>query len=434
MKNPIQFSKYLLPILLLIGIFSCKEEIQIDNTDKGYPLSLRMKIDDETPVFDWDETRVSNFDGYTLVRSEIPIVDGQKPGFGGSTIILKTTKLDSLHFEDNSTPFVVDLYYKLYAELGGRFLESQTIKVNQELTKFPFSADMIYFIPDSSWAVILTANQIKLTLYDYKEKKILNTKILGGAVSVGDVSMTDAVENDKRILYYFNPYDKLYKFDLMDFTLLKSSVVNTNSFSMVSNAGQIYSTHYDYDKSFSIRRITDLFTTKNYLRSNYYDRRLMVVLDGAVNRLAEISPYGISAFNINTSTSQASNTSNVDFQVFGNQQMLHVPVSADKQYFVPKSDGQVYDKNLAVVTQPIPLNNPVDYTFSFDGKFLYSLSLDINFTSAVITKFNFPEMTIVNAKTISFITPKRIQATSDGVMFFGVDFNQGNTFVKKIKL
>jgi hypothetical protein len=434
MKNPIQFFKILLPILLLCGIFSCKEEIIIDNTDDGFPLTLRIEVNDETPTFSWDATRVSNFDSYTLVRSEFPIPSGQKPGFGNTFVIMKTTNVDSLSVDDVSTPFVSELHYKLYADIGGRFIESQSVLVKQDLTKLPFSADLLHFIPDTSLVVILTANQIKLTLYDYKEKKIVSTKTIGGSVNIGDAAITDAVENGKRIIYYFNPYDKLYKFDLADFTQIKTNAVITNCFSMVSNANQVYSTHYDYDKSFSVRRITDLFTTKNTPRSNYYDRRLLVVIDQATNRIAEISPSGISAFNINASTSQASNTSNINFTSFGSQQNLNVPQSSDKKYFIPKSDGQVFNNNLEAVTQPLVLNSALDYTFSADGKFLYSLSLDFNFQSGIITKFNFPEMTLVSEKVIPGVSPKRIFKIDGGVEFFGIDFNQTSTFVKKVKL
>jgi hypothetical protein len=435
MKKPIQFLKLLFPILLFSAFFACKEKIEINNDDDGFPLNLRMEVNDETPSFSWDAANVSNFGGYTLVRSETFINPGQKPGFGGTTIIMQTNNADSVKVEDATTPFVTELYYKLYLNIGDRFIESQTVKLAQELTKFPFTADYIYFIPDSSWAVILTANQIKLTLYDYKEKEILATKTIGGSVSVTDISMTDAVENGKRVLYYFNSYEKLYKFDLKDFTVLKTTTVNTNCFSMVNNAGQIYSTHYDYDKSFSVRRTTDLSTTKNFTRSNYYDRRFMVVLDGATNRIGEISPYGITAFNINPTTSQASNTTTVDFTNFGNQLMVHLPISADKKFFVPKSDGQVYNTDLEAVTPPMALNSPSDFAFSLDGKFMYSLSFDFNFSGALITKFNFPEMTQVSSKIIGSISPRRIHAMPDGsVMFFGIDFSGTNTFVKKIKL
>jgi hypothetical protein len=435
MKKPIQYLKILLPILLLTCFFACKEKIEIDNTDNGFPLELRMEVNDETPSFSWDAAKISNFGGYTLVRSETPIPPGQKPGFGGSFIVMQTNKADSIKVEDNTTPFVTELYYKLYLNLGDRFIESQSVKLVQELTKFPFTADYTYFIPDSSWAVILTVNQVKLTLYDYKEKKILATKVLGGSVSNSEVAMTDAVENGKRVLYYLNPYDKLYKFDLKDFTILKSSAVITNCFSMVNNAAQIYLTHYDYDKAFSVRRATDLFITKNYIRSNYTERRFMVVLDGATNRIGEISPYAITAFNINPTTSQASNTTTVSFSSFGNQQFFHIPTSADKKFFVPKSDGQVYNSDLEAVTSPMLLNSPVDYAFSLDGKFMYSLSLDFSFSNTVITKFNFPEMTVVAEKTIGAISPRRIQSMPDGsVMFFGVDFIFVNTFVKKVKL
>jgi hypothetical protein len=437
MTKPIQYFKFLLPILLFSGIFACKEEIKIDNTDNGFPLNLRMSINDETPVFDWDAVNVSNFDGFTLVRSEQPILAGQKPENGGSTVLMKTNIADSLHFEDNNTPFTGELYYKLYVELGGRFIESQSVMVKQELTKLPFSADLLHFIPDSNWVVILTANQAKLTLYNYKEKKILGTKTIastGFIVNVGDISMTDAVENGKRMLFYFSPIDKLYKFELKDFVQIKTTAVNTTSFSMVSNAGQLYSTHNDLAKSFSVRNASDLVTTKNTQRSNYFDRRLLVVLDGMTNKIGEISPTGISSFNINPATSQASNTTNVNFQSFGNSQMQHVPISLDKKYFIPKSDGQVFDNTLGVITQPLFLNSAIDFAFSLDGKYLYALSFDFSFQGALISKFNFPEMTLVGEKLLSSVSPRRIYAMEDGVMFFGIDFTQVNTFIKKIKL
>jgi hypothetical protein len=323
----------------------------------------------------------------------------------------------------------------LYIQLGDRFIESQSVKLVQELIKFPFTADYIYFIPDSSLAVILTTNQVKLTLYDYKEKVILATKTLGGSTSISEISFDDAVENGKHVLYFFNVGDKLYKFDLKDFTVLKSTPVITNSFSMVSNAGQLYSTHYDYEKSFSVRRASDLVTTKNFSRGNYYERRFLVVLDGATNKIGEISPGYITSFNINPTTSQASNTTTVNFTTFGNQQFFHIPTSADKKYFIPKSDGQVYNADLEVVSPPILLNSPADYTFSLDGKFLYSLSFDFGFSSTLITKFSFPDMTVVSEKAIGTISPRRIQAMPDGsLIFFGVDFNLTNTFVKKLKL
>jgi hypothetical protein len=440
MKNLKKHLRFLIPILLVLYFYACQDKIDFNNSDNGFPIELRMEVKNGTVLFNWDVVKAYDFKGYTLVRSEMPILTGKSPSLGVNTIIFKSLKADSVKIEDNSLPFFgTYFYYKLYVDLGDRFIESQTLTFFQPVSDLISTTRLVYVYPDTSLAVLYSINDATLTLFDYKNHIVIANKSIGNPNQIGYPCMTGGIEDGKRMLYLLLPFEKLYKFEIKDFIEVASVEVDVEAFSMVKNGNQLFLTHSNNTKSFSVRKVSDLSVLINYPSGNATNRRVLYVLDTATNQIAEITPTKIISFNVNKTSGQVTNVNSINIETIDqNFSVEFVPSSVDKKYFIPKIDGQVYDTNLNPITDIILQKLQVDHTFSFDGKFLYSVAQsatpDNSTVTALIVKYNFPEMTFVSQKVLIGVVPQRIQATEDGVVFFGTLGNYTHTVIKNIYL
>ena len=123
----------LTPLLLLFA--SCEKEV-IDNTDKKFPIEISVNNKGSLSELTWTRANVSSFVEYIIVRSTDSIPSGLPPA--STPIVARIDDFEEITFVDSSTPFVEELYYKVYVDIGERFLESPSLKVDQKILGYDF--------------------------------------------------------------------------------------------------------------------------------------------------------------------------------------------------------------------------------------------------------------------------------------------------------
>jgi hypothetical protein len=441
-------------LLPLLGVLfsTCKKDLEIDDTDKNFPVSLRITGTGDNLVFEWDEAPSSTFERYILVRSFDSIPTGL-PANGAGAIIVNTDQRDSVRVSNLTHPFVNKLYFKLYVDIGerpidgvpsglSRFVESATVPV--QLNNFVINGNptQVRFLPERNWVFIAnnspSSSNSELMLVDYTTNQVVSTR---ANVPIADPNYMGVDigknQNNELELYWWGANSEFVRYGLPDFTEKQSISSTFTGFSLVTNeAGQFMTTQYDFDRGFAVRNFNNFSIQEGEYRPNYYEHRTLLMLDKAENRVVEAGPYSLRIFTVDPASGQASNTVSVNtttYPVFLND----MPVSQDRQYFIPHRDGRIYDRQLSNVAQiPDPFGVGIaDASFAPDGQRIFVISTDpFSFNSTHIRQFSFPNMELLTEQFISNILPSRLRAIANNqIVFVGNSVNGLNQFaIKKI--
>lgn len=429
------WSPALLPLLLLIFVSGCREDLIINNSDQDFPIVLHTESGSDNVRLNWAPANVSTFEKYVLVRSRNPIPAGLQPVFSTSDfeIIFQSDNLDSISFKDESLPIVEDLYYKIYIGFNERFVESDAVKLSFDNLLVDGNGGVIKFIPDSNWVILGDEFTGSLKVLDYQTKQVKFERTVIFTNS-DNMCLDVAVENGKQVLYWWAGYGNFFKYSLPELTQLNFWAVPFSGFSVLAGNDHVYTTQYDYNQSFVARRKTDMGVVKAHYRTDYYTHRTLAYLDRGTNRIVEASPYRVLVYNVDPPTGDVSNPtekSTSTFSVF----YRDIPVSKNGQYFIPQFDGSVYDQNLNLVaTIPFQNNGYTDVEFSLDDQFLYAAYQDFSIGGTLIQKFRFPTMELVGTRRFNNVFPKTIHAIENGIMYVGSGVNGLNqVLVKKLE-
>lgn len=422
-------------LLFLIMASGCREDLSVNNNDQFFPLTLRTEAGNDKVQLSWDRANVSTFEKYVLVRSRSPIPVGLRPTFssGDFEIVMQTDDPDSLSFRDDALPVVEELYYKVYVGFNDRFAESDAVKIGFDNLLIDGNGGVAKFIPGTNWIILGDEFTQTLSVVDYQTKQTLVKRSVSFTNS-DNMCLDVAVENGQNVLYWWAGYNNFFKFTLPDLNQIGFWSVPFSGFSVLAGDDKIYTTQYDYNQSFTVRRKNDMSVVEAHYRTDYYTHRTLAYLDKGTNLMVEASPYRVLVYNVNSTTGSVSNlrekTTNT-FSVFNRD----LPVSNNGQYFIPQFDGLVYDRNLNQIGN-IPLQNGgyTDAEFSQDDEYLYVLSQDFAFGGSLITKFKFPSMDLVATKRFNNVSPRVLNITGNGVIFVGNGVNGLNkVLVKKLE-
>ncbi len=432
------YGNKLFAVLLLAMLWAaCKEDLVIDNSDQRFPLNLQTESGNDKVTLRWDAANVSDFEKYVLVRSRNPIPTGLRPVFstGEFEIILQSDSVQKTAFVDQSLPIVEKLFYKLYVSFNERFVESAAMEVSFDNLLVDGNGAVIRFVRDSNWVILGDEFTGILRVVDYNTKKTKSQRSVQ-FTNADNMCLDVVVENGKSVLYWWAGYNNFYKFSLPELTQLGFWSVPFSGFSVLAGSGdKIFTTQYDYNQSFAVRRKTDMSVVKEHYRTDYYTHRTLAMLDKSTNRIVEASPYRIMVYNVDETNGEVTNfveKNTNSFSVFNRD----MPVSQNGQYFIPQYDGSVYDQNLNLIVQiPFQNNGYADVDFSADGQFIYVAYLDFSFGGTLIQKFKFPSLEVVGSRRFNSASPRALEAVEGGVIFVGSGVNGFNqVLVKKLDL
>ena len=397
---------YISLMLVFLSFWACKKEIQEDNSDKNFPLHLRHNKINGSDSFSWDEVRSSNFRQYILVRSITPIAAGMSP-------ILNQSVFQSAHYADTtaapSTNFFFDAlsYYKLYAQIGDRWLESNEIPINTAINSVTGIPVASIFYPDSNWVITLkrdnsSSSAGKLVLTNLTTNKvILSTQSY--PISVLDqIAMTVGHSLSGAPELYITTSTSFKKVSLPLLVVQSTQTSFSAPYSVAEGGGStLILTNGNTSTSLNLRKKSDFSIIKSISRTNYFEHRTLGVLDTATNLVIEASSSQTQVFNINAVTGVISGT--LTANELGNSPFLfQLPMSPDKQFFCPNSRGTIYDRSLNMIGTANPNPNNAflsDVAFSNETGILYSLGTDFFTSQRRITKVNFGQGSTIESET-----------------------------------
>ncbi|MBL7782640.1 MAG: hypothetical protein JNM22_15540 [Saprospiraceae bacterium] len=422
---------------LIMLVASCREQLNVDNTDQNFPLTVNAQKDEDKVVLTWEAANVSNFNKYVIVRSRNPIPAGLSPVFssGDIEIVFQSDDIDTTSFTDEALPVLQQLYYKLYINIDDRFIESAAVSLTFDNLLLEGNGSVIKFYPDSNWVILGDDFMGTLRVVNYNTKEVVASRNVS-FTSFDNMCYDIAVENGKPVLYWWAGYTNFYKYQLPDLVQLNYWPVAFSGFSIAVDDNYVYTTQYDYNQSFCARRKSDMSVVQPHYRADYYTHRTLAILDKATHYVLEVSPYRLLTYNVNPINGDVTNITEKSTNTF-NLFYRDIPVSKDNQYVVPQYDGSVYDRNLNLVTSiPFMSNGYIDVDFSADGQYLYALYQDFTFgNGSLIQKFTFPGMQQVASRRFNNIAPRTLETVPGGVIFVGSGVNGLNQIlVKKVTL
>ncbi len=425
---------YLFIFLSALAWVSCKKDFQVDNNDKNFPLELRTTSTGELTTFSWDEVKVSGFERYVLVRSPLSIPVGTSPA-------ANQTVFESTNFEDTSSEdtrfFVFDTigYYRLYARVNNRWLESNEVLVTTSALVIDGIHQGSIFHPDSNWVIIMKTESFgstigKLVLFDLNNGRTYSSSVSFPISSIEQIAMCVTPSNNGSAELYATTSGSIRRFSLPELTQINQTTSTNTPFSAVSyRYNTLLTTNGVSNVALNMRKQSDYAIIRSHSRNNYFDHRTLGILDTTTNLVAEASPSLTTLIGIDPVSGNLTPVKTVS--ELGNQVFLfQMPISKDRQQFCPNARGKIYDRQLNMVgdANPTP-NNAImlDMTFSDQPNIVYALMSDFFTGQTIIKKVNSEQATVLEEfPQQGGITFNRIGYLNKGLVLIASQLNNGN--------
>ena len=159
---------------LFVFVLSCQKE-EINNNDNAFPINLTGNQIGRAVQLNWDETKVSSFEEYIVVRSDQPIPADFEPTPFSNLVVANIDEFEENSFRDDSPLLAEVIYYQIYADVGDRFLKSNEIVIEYEITLLNIAPSVVEFNPDSDQLFIFDASTREIMSYNYKSKEVTGT-------------------------------------------------------------------------------------------------------------------------------------------------------------------------------------------------------------------------------------------------------------------
>jgi len=206
-----------LPIVVTLCFCLAWQGCEDDNINPGpftFPIDLQASTASSNVSLTWTQATVSSFEEYIVIRSIDPIPDTPEPEVTGNQVIIeRVDEADENSLIDFATPIVETVYYKVYADVGDRYLMSQTVQAQQDLQLIDYRVDVVEPDPDRNELIGFDRSFDVLFVYDYENKEVktqrtwsLNNPILRH----GSFNGTDEVyviDQNQSTLYVFRRSD-----------------------------------------------------------------------------------------------------------------------------------------------------------------------------------------------------------------------------------
>jgi hypothetical protein len=384
-------------IFILLGLFwvlGCKKEIQLDNNDKNLPLELRYS-DGGGGTLSWGEVKVTSFERYVLTKRGAPSTVGSGPV--SNAIIFESTDYTQI-----SAPAFTGLsfdtvnYYRLYARVNGRWLESNEIVVQRQIQVVSGLPIATVYYPDSNWVITLKTESNngatgKLVVSDLNKDKTYSSNTTFPISINTQIAMAVGQGNSGPELYVTTS-STFRRLSLPTLTQLSQHTGVAGPYSVAQTGyNTLLFTHENSTKSMVLRRKSDFGVIKDISDVNWFNRRLLAVLDTTPTgaNILEASDNSVRVFHINNSTGTLTN-----IQVttdFGNGSLgINVPVSKDRQIFMANGSGNIRDRNLGIVSSISVATSNIfmtDAVFSdSDPDIIYVTGVDFFLGQSVLRK------------------------------------------------
>ncbi len=420
-------------VILTFFVFGCQNNIALDNTDNINPIELRFETKQGKRFMTWDAVNSISFRKYILVESRNEIPNGIIP-LESSPHFISFIEIDSMSistFELIALPISNKSYFKLYVDIGSRFIESQTLEIKNELFSVPGLQTAFYY-DGNAHLYGLNAADKKLIYYSLTDLKIEKEYKLSQSISFTSKESVLSINNTKDEILILSDVD--IKRIILSTGVLKNRISSpSEGISMMRIGDFLFTTHENVAGTFNIYSITNFslslrntleVTSKEYFGNlcNYDEENKIFVFFAASN---------ISTYRYNVVDNDLVSVSRIEPKVgqiidFFNE----VIVSKDRKYFIPSTTGFVFDRNFNPVGK-ITTSNITAASFSLDNKYIYASTSDPK-SNSVINKYSFPDMKLLESKTLAMSSIKKLISTPNGLIVVAHDLGASNTNIYDI--
>lgn len=386
MRQPFTLAFTLLVMLLLV---SCEKE-EIDNSDKNFPIQLSIEAIGQLNMLSWTTTNISTFEEYILVKSIDSIPANLAPL--ASQVITRIDDFEETSFTDAAISFSENFYYKVYVDIGGRFLESPTLKVTQKILSYDFIADRILYDAASDVFFLYSFADQHLSRYDVAENRITHT--IDNIPTFRNFVL--GTNGSNRELYVSSQSNGLISiYNTEDLSLISEFSVGREVYGLATNdRGLLFCSTDFINDPFRVYRRSDFLLVGSANLPQFSTDRRLVMLDPANNEVIEATPSDLYYYRFAEDGKLLESRANT--QVNG-VLLNSIRVSPDGSQFIPYRDGQVYNGDLGLDIFTGNFGNDVsDYLFSPNGS---RIAVGFSFFGFVQT-LSFPQFQVQSGNDV----------------------------------
>ncbi len=325
-------------VLLLLFCYSCEKEV-VDNTDKNFPIELRSETVGSIAKLVWTETNISTFNEYIIVRSLDSIPSSLLPA--SNFIVGRIDDFEENSFVDNSAAFENEIHYKVYVDIGDRFLESPSIKVTQNILSFNFVAEKILYDDKQDVFFLAELSQGRVSRFDVASNEI--THVISGISNFRDFMLGD--NEGTRELYISSQSNGLISiYNATNLEDIDAFSVGREVYAMANNSrGLLFlSTDFSVDQLRIFGR-SDFLQRGSINSSISTSERRLAMMNEATNELIEATSFELMYYKI----AEDGSVIEVRENRSANGTLLNkIAISPDKEGFIPYRVGTVFDTNL----------------------------------------------------------------------------------------
>lgn len=415
-----------LPLILVAAclLFSCQKE-EINNLDKGFPIELNIESVGQSSILSWTATNISTFEEYLVVRSFDSIPTGINPE--ANFVIAQIDDYEEASFRDASLSFEEELFYKVYVDIGDRFLESPSIKASRKILRFDFFASDITYDASQDVFFLKELSAGEIHRFDVAQNEITHSVAVDNFEDF--IVGTYAGQRELYVSSQGNGLIQIYDATnlelIADFSTGKRTPqVETN------NRGLLFCAIDDFDEQLTVYRRSDFTRMGSANNTAGSSGRTLTLLNEATNELLESTFDGLFYYRFDDDGNLMESKSNTFQTGFV---LNNIRISPDKTRFIPFQSGEVFNTNLELQTGGLFSNDISDFVFSPDGS---QLACGFNFFG-FIQVFSFPSFQATDGFDLFLDDVQYMVPYGDDGAYYAVGrqtlFSQNFSFIRTLQ-
>lgn len=421
-----ELTLFLIGLSVAMSMWSCEERV-IEPNDFEYPLELTIENQGNGFYLSWTEVPVSTFEEYLVIRSQEPIDDNPTPEVTGlAEIAARIDEMGRTHFQDLAPPIATDLYYKVYARIGERFLLSPTVHVEQDLQLLSLRADRVSVDTLANEIIAYDRSRSVLFIYDYANREIRHQR----NISFNNPVIRFGTFQGEEEIYIADP-----------FSLTTISILDRSSLEITTTLIASWYIHdFQYTNDRFIVAHDNITNGTRIYRRNTLAQETTAPMSGSSYRLLALGPRASDRlfyeFTIQTSNKYRLTDNSVildkhvELPLSGSQVVVGVSPGAEE--FAVTNFGHILNDELETVAV---LEDGLQFyqlfTYSDDGRTLIGFSFEQSMP--VLKAFDVSDdYSLTSSRKLSF-SPLSIFADNGAVYAIGVVFvnNDVRTLITK---
>jgi hypothetical protein len=411
-------------LFFMLFIFSACEKIEVDNDDKNYSMDLLIQQNENIIQLSWTETNVSTFERYIIIRSPQPFPDDLT---SPNTIFFPMEMVASIEdhkvttYEDFGSVLSEKVYYKVFADIGSRFLSSGSVEASIDIDILPFSFFKATFSPalDKLFFIEENGSQFGLRTIDYKTGASAQSSTQNISSYYFDFQL-GTNGSEERLFVFEDFYNKIYVYEPSGLGIQKTYNTNYSIYSVASSSsGLICAAVGDHQGSIHLYSPTSNGYIKRHNLAAYHQDRRVACISDTENEFIDASWDQLHYYKF-SSTGTLSEHTSTSIQIGGGMNEK-IAVSPDNQYFLFTQDGAIFKKDLSVYKTLDNQNNSLFFTgyeFSEDGNTLYAMD---GFSRKILV-YNFPSLELTRSVQLGY-TPTGLHMDEGKLIVYGIGFD-----------